>query len=123
MTPDDMANDEAAAHGQEMSAWAESDDFIAEPRRWRTVRRASQELSEEGRELFTQTAEDRELLGRAMAGRPTLGSAQPAGESPMLRVRTPRNLYDRLKALATHEGRSVSAIVRDATEQYIARAS
>jgi hypothetical protein len=56
---------------------------------------------------------------RRFAGRPSLDAAVPAGGSPELRVRAPARLHSQLRTQARQEGRSVSAIVRDAAEEYL----
>jgi hypothetical protein len=53
---------------------------------------------------------------RRRLGRPSLDS----GRSPRLSFRASRGLYEAARARAAREGRSVSALVREATERYVA---
>lgn len=59
-----------------------------------------------------------EVLARAGRGRPSLS---PSGaRSPQLRLSVPAELRDRLHQRAEAEHRSVSTLVRDALEHYLA---
>lgn len=59
-----------------------------------------------------------EVLERAGRGRPSL--SRPGVRSPQLRLSVPDELRSRLAKRAQEEHRSVSAVVRDALEHYLA---
>ncbi len=59
-----------------------------------------------------------EVLARAGRGRPSL--SQPGVRSPQLRLSVPADLRSRLDRRAAAEHRSVSTVVRDALERYLA---
>ncbi len=59
-----------------------------------------------------------EILERAGRGRPSL--SRPASRSPQLRLSVPDELRSRLLQRAEDEHRSVSNLVRDALEHYLA---
>lgn len=53
-------------------------------------------------------------------GRPPLDPANPPGvPSPVWHVRAPRRLDEAARNRASHEGRDLSTIVRDAVEAYL----
>jgi hypothetical protein len=49
-------------------------------------------------------------------GRPSKGA--PAGESPRVAVRVPKDIYALARKRATSEGRSLSAVLRELIAQY-----
>lgn len=68
-------------------------------------------ITEKNTEAFT-------VERKRSAGRPALGSA--AGSSPSVAFRLTAELRQEAEALAEREGRRVSAIARQALEEYIA---
>jgi len=55
---------------------------------------------------------------RPRPGRPRLGAAPGAGQSPRLVVRVPEELRERATARAAREGRTISDVVRELLEDY-----
>ena len=74
----------------------------------------------DGTRLTEQRAEElaAEILERAGRGRPSL--SDPGTRSPQLRLSVPEELRARLTRRAEDEHRSVSHLVRDALEHYLA---
>jgi len=64
----------------------------------------------------TGAATDTQAI-RIAVGRPRLGHDR--GPSPSVRVRVTPQMRDQLAARAQHEGRTVSEVVRSATEEYL----
>jgi predicted HicB family RNase H-like nuclease len=58
-----------------------------------------------------------ENVHRQIAGRPSLTA--PGKHSPQIAVRLPEALHAAIEARARREGKSVSAIAREAIEQYL----
>jgi hypothetical protein len=80
---------------------------------------AEEFIGPSGRRLTTARAE--ELTARLVGpvpGRPSLTA--PGTQSPMLHVRVPAEVKDRLAEHAQHEGRRLSDVVRDALTGYLA---
>jgi hypothetical protein len=70
-------------------------------------------------EALSQEAEAGYDLTKARwerVGRPSLDS----GVSPRLSFRAGRKLYEATRALAEHEGRTISEVAREAVERYVA---
>jgi len=62
----------------------------------------------------------RSVLERALGGRPSIDPHAAPGEHARLRqVRLPRAMDAELSAIAEHERRSISAVLRDAVEEYV----
>ena len=88
-----------------LADWAESDDREIHP-----------EKGESGAASQTAT---RELLRRA-GGRPSVDPhAEPGAHAPRRQVRLPRELSDRVDALAKQEKCSASDVMREAISQYV----
>ena len=99
MTTNDADRDNALAD------WAQSDDRDIDP--------TLGEGDDQSR------ADARELLRRA-GGRPAVDPAAAPGEhSPRRQVRLPKHLSERLDALAEHDHRSPSDLMREAIAHYI----
>jgi len=64
------------------------------------------------------TREYTEERARRAGGRPSLHGGR--GSTPTIAIRMPADLRDRLAEVAAAEGRSASAVARDAVEAYIA---
>jgi len=106
-----------------LAAWAESDAPTIRP--GAVIRHGSPELHAEMAAMLAEVvADDPEsaaALERVTGGRPTLAAGAPAGDSPAWRVRVPRTLDEAVRARAAAEGRKISAVVREAVEEYMAR--
>ncbi|KFD43961.1 MULTISPECIES: ribbon-helix-helix domain-containing protein [Cellulosimicrobium] len=103
----------------DLAAWAESDAPTIRP--GAVVRRGTTASRDAVRALLDDAAEgarDVALVERS-AGRPSL-DATP-GESPMWKVRAPKQLDDQVRAVAAAEGRSVSEVLRAAASEYLNR--
>lgn len=88
-----------------LSDWAENEMTL--PTKSTTAKR--------GREA---AAAGRALLDR-VGGRPSLDpDAEPGTESPVRQVRLPKPLDARINAIAEQQGRSRSAVLRDAVAEY-----
>ncbi|OAK53860.1 hypothetical protein A3K89_22145 [Rhodococcoides kyotonense] len=88
-----------------LSEWAENDMTL--PAKSTTAKR--------GREA---AAAGRALLDR-VGGRPSLDpDSEPGTESPVRQVRLPVRLDARIDAIAAKQGRSRSAVLRDAVAEY-----
>ncbi|WP_068373702.1 CopG family ribbon-helix-helix protein, partial [Rhodococcus sp. EPR-157] len=88
-----------------LSDWAENEMTL--PTKSTTAKR--------GREA---AAHGRALLDR-VGGRPSLDpDAEPGSESPVRQVRLPKPLDARIDAIAAQQGRSRSAVLRDAVAEY-----
>lgn len=88
-----------------LSDWAENEMTL--PIKSTTAKR--------GREA---AAAGRALLDR-VGGRPSLDpDAEPGTESPVRQVRLPQSLDARIDAIAAQQGRSRSAVLRDAAAEY-----
>lgn len=72
-----------------------------------------------GQRLTERRAYDLAERAERSAGRPSLTS--PGRHSPTLNLRVPAAVRDQLDRLAESEGRSPSAIARDALDEYLAR--
>lgn len=102
-----------------LSAWAESDTPTIRPEA--AVLRGDA-ASKAARDLLAAAAEDpadAAAVARA-AGRPALDPTTP-GKSPVWQLRAPQDLDARVRALASAQGRSVSAVLRDAASEYLTR--
>jgi hypothetical protein len=71
-----------------------------------------------GRERLTEDATERYTAQRRGAGRPSLGDS--GGSSPSVAFRLTAELRAEAEEVARREGRRVSAIARQALEEYIA---
>jgi hypothetical protein len=77
-------------------------------------------LTEEDAERIADEIESDEpvvFTGIRLVGRPSLGGN---GTSPQLSLRVPRELYDAAAERAIAEGRTVSAVAREALEKFLA---
>lgn len=102
---------------QALAAAAERGELTPDPS---TIRRGPDASAEARRMLMEASgATDMEELTRLVTGRPRVGTA--SGASPVVRARVPQALKDRLDALAQHEHRKESDIVREALATYIQR--
>jgi hypothetical protein len=76
------------------------------------------ELTSADLEALSQEAEAGYDLTKARwerVGRPSLGT----GVSPRLSFRASRKLYETTRALAEREGKTISAVAREAVERYV----
>lgn len=110
-------------HYDALADWAESDEAAIRPRD--KVERGTPEGHARVRAMLYDATEDdpqgRALVERvARMGRPTLDPDAPGAHSPQWQVRAPRPLDTAMRAQAKAEGRSLSAVVRDAASQYLA---
>ncbi|MDJ0363138.1 ribbon-helix-helix domain-containing protein [Rhodococcus sp. H29-C3] len=88
-----------------LSDWAENEMTLP----------AASKTAKRGRDAG---AAGRALLDR-VAGRPSLDpDAEPGTESPVRQVRLPVRLDARIDAIAAQQGRSRSAVLRDAVAEY-----
>lgn len=101
-----------------LAAWAESDAPTVQPG---TVTHRGPEARAAARamlEAAAETPEDHALLARA--GRPPLDpGAEPGTTSPHWNLRAPAPLDARARAQAEAEGRKLSALVRQAVDEYL----
>ncbi len=74
----------------------------------------------DGTRLTEAKAEDLAVEVRARAGRGRPSLSTPGVHSPQLRLSVPADLRSRLLQRAEDEHRSVSTLVRDALEHYLA---
>ena len=90
-----------------LADWAENDEREIHP-----------EKGESGAASQTAT---QELLRRA-TGRPSVDPhAEPGAHAPRRQVRLPRQISDRVDAIAEKEKRSASDVMREAISQYISQ--
>jgi hypothetical protein len=62
----------------------------------------------------------RKVLERALGGRPSIDpEAGPGQHAPVRQVRLPHAVDVELRAIAHHEHRTVSAVLREAVEEYL----
>ncbi|MCL2467492.1 MAG: ribbon-helix-helix domain-containing protein [Micrococcales bacterium] len=104
----------------DLAAWAESDEPTIRPDA--TVERGTPASCAEVTAMLLEAADtddDRAMIRRT-AGRPTLDPDAPAGPSPLWQVRAPKSLDHAMRNLARAQGRSFSAVLRDAASQYLA---
>ena len=83
---------------------------------------SGEEAARRGRALLESALDEDELAtlnSLPAPGRPSVGTNIPKGESPQRRVRLPRDLDDALAARAEREGRTTSAVMRDALTAYL----
>ncbi|MDO5618806.1 ribbon-helix-helix protein, CopG family [Kocuria sp.] len=86
-----------------------------------TIRRGSAAAAEARKALLEAAdAATIEELSAIPLGRPTLRSTKP-GPSPILQVRVPQDLKDRVAAIAQREHRNESEIVREALANWVTR--
>lgn len=98
-----------------LAARAERGDLKVTPG---TVRRGPEAAAEAQRSLMEATgARSAAELTRIALGRPRVGSQ--TGGSPVVRARVPQALKDRVAAVAAHENRRESDLVRDALAAYV----
>lgn len=92
----------------------------------RTPRKAAPPVSKSGaaitEELAEQLADEAEqgydLTRGRRVGRPSLAGA---GVSPRVNFRTTRSLHERARRVAIREGKTISALAREALERYVGR--
>ena len=104
----------------DMAEWAESDEPTVRP--GVKIERGTPTGHAEVTAMLLEAAdteEDRAAVRRT-AGRPTLDPHAPSGVSPLWQVRAPRSLDQAMRQLAHAQGRSFSAVLRDAAEEYLA---
>lgn len=109
-------------HYDALAAWAESYTPTLDPTN-PPLRGA--DAAAAGRAMLEAATEDdpaaREQVRRAArGGRPSLDPQTPGQVSPQWQVRAPRSLDTAMRAQAKAEGRSLSDLVRDAANQYLA---
>jgi len=85
---------------------------------------ASRQLSPEGEPvpgqlLAGEARPSAPVVARSAGGRPSLGASGPGGVSPLLGVRLPPALREEALAVAARQGRSLSALAREAIEDYL----
>jgi hypothetical protein len=104
------------AYYEQLAAEVEADDYEL-PADAVVVRG---EGDEPGRAILAQymTPDDLEAASRRGRGRPRLSSGGP-GRSPKRQVRLPEELDAALVRLAQDQGRTPSAVVREAVETYV----
>lgn len=99
----------------DLAARAEQGELRVKPG---TVRKGREAAIEAQRLLLDATgATSPEELTRIALGRPAVG--EKSGPSPVVRARVPQALKDRVAAIAEHEDRPESEIVRDALAAYV----
>lgn len=104
----------------DLAAWAESDEPTVRPDA--KIERGTPASRAEVTAMLLESAdtdEDRAMIRRT-AGRPTLDPHAPTGASPLWQVRAPKGLDQAMRQLAHAQGRSFSAVLRDAAEEYLA---
>ncbi|PFG33037.1 hypothetical protein [Sanguibacter antarcticus] len=104
-----------------LAAWAQSDEPTIQPGT-KMIRgtAADHDALRAMLEAGAETEEEKALLARARRGRPSLDpTATPGTTSPMWRVRAPGPLDARARARAEAEERDLSALVRQAVEEYL----
>lgn len=106
------------AYYEALSQWAESDEAIDPP--GATWQRATPETRAAARAMLAEVMSPDELAAaeRRGPGRPRLSGAG-TGRSPKRQVRLPDELDAQLVARATAEGRTPSAVMRDAVAAYM----
>jgi len=108
-----------AVEWEDSAEWAESDEPTIRPGA-KIVRGTPASQAKVTAMLLeaADTDEDRVMIRRT-AGRPTL-DPQTAGVSPLWQVRAPKGLDEAMRRLAEAQGRSFSAVLRDAAAEYLA---
>lgn len=108
-----------------LAAWAESDAPRVRPDA--VIERGSDAghaevaaMLRDAAESPAEVAEVERAIERT-AGRPSLAATSPKGTSPLWQVRAPEHLDAALRARAHAEGRSFSAVLRDAATEYLTR--
>jgi len=102
----------------EMAARFEADESPVRP--GATVQRGA-EAREEARTILLEAADtetEREHI-RNLGGRPAL-DPDADGPSPLWAIRAPQSLDTAMRTLAQKQGRSFSAVLRDAAQDYLA---
>lgn len=114
-TTGESATANANATADQLSDWAESEDFTIAP----TAVITKSTRSGAGQALLEAALGSSAAVDRAL-GRPSLGGA---GTSPSRTLRLPRELDEALIARAAAEHRKPSEIVREALSNYLGKAS
>ena len=104
---------------EELMRWAESDEPTVRP--GTVVRRGPEGRDEVHAMLMdaASTEQERDMIRRT-AGRPALDPDAPGSPSPLWAVRAPQSLDAAMRSLAQRQGRSFSAVLRDAAQDYLA---
>ena len=114
-----MTADNDRDYHAELMRWAESDEPTVRP--GTVVKRGSQGRDEVHDMLMAaaNTDEERDMIRRTAGGRPTLDPDADSGPSPLWAVRAPQSLDTAMRSLARQQGRSFSAVLREAAQDYL----